>query len=483
MFYATTVLLLPGFFAPQACPKLARTVTMTSVYTLSEERLRDAAEYWNSMCSAVELTDGTGLQPFTVPSGWMGSSSPPPVQAFTPEELAEETEGNAPVLLALIDAVLERAPSLCRRSSMLPLARLACWTDSKSWVRPLEEWPGEEKPSEATLAAQEVAEEAAAAADRAEIEAAAKEAAVATELADRASALADAANEEGKAEKDKAIQLGGKAARLRQEAMALRFTLSRVVREVQERAQARAEKVGKPLEAATLRSLSAHLLEQWDVPEALHGALTLADGPPVTEATHRVARAFLRVHAAAGGGEASVLAMLREQVSPVVSKAAAKHFVKLTARVGAGGDGLGGDDCEGEEPGGGTVPVLLHPLQALRRAQILSLGGEPWVADAACESRIGAAILPNENDADADADAGTTDGPTEAFALTCLDWIVRHQTELESPYTVTSIIDFFLEMRTIDPTYSCVGRTPKTVSTALEAYTASTVRFDDDEDE
>ena len=84
-------------------------------------------------------------------------------------------------------------------------------------------------------------------------------------------------------------------------------------------------------EAAALRSLTAHLLEKWEVPEVLHGALAFADGLPATEAAHRISRAFVRVHASAGRGDASVLAMLREEISPAIFKAAAKHFVKAAS--------------------------------------------------------------------------------------------------------------------------------------------------------
>ena len=120
---------------------------MSSIDELDEKtkRLREAADYWVAMCAAISLTDGAGLQPFQVPSGWMGSSSPPPAQAYTQRELADEIEGNEPALHALIDAVIDRAPSLCRRPAMLPLARLASWTESDKWVRPLAEWPGEEQ--------------------------------------------------------------------------------------------------------------------------------------------------------------------------------------------------------------------------------------------------------------------------------------------------------------------------------------------------
>ena len=93
------------------------------------------------MCGAVALSEEEGLQPFTVPSGWMGSASPPPVQAYTQDEIEAEVRRTEPALKALYRAAEERAPSLLSRFAILPLARLAAWT-SGQWVRPLEEWPG-----------------------------------------------------------------------------------------------------------------------------------------------------------------------------------------------------------------------------------------------------------------------------------------------------------------------------------------------------
>lgn len=355
--------------------------------------LQERADYWNAMCSAVALTRETGLQPFQNPTGWMGSVAPPPKQSFTPAELDEAIDKQQPVLNSLLEAVVEKAPSLCRPSALLPLARLAAWTDSEQWVRPLNDWAGEAK----------------------------------TDVDN-----ADDADER---------------------------------------------------EAAALRSLAAHLLEKWDVPPALHGALTFVDGPPTSEAAHRISLAFLEVHAAAGAGAASVLAALRTAVSPTVSKSAAKEFVKLGV-VGTGGEVSKGDDDDAKEEVVAAAPMA-NPLHALRRAQVLSLGGESWVADAACESRLGGAILRTEGGEgekeEAAASVGT--GPSEEYALMCLDWIVRHQSQLDSPYVATSLLNFFFEMRSIDPTYTCVGRTPKTVSAALEAYTATTVDFGSAPDE
>ena len=99
-------------------------------------------------------------------------------------------------------------------------------------------------------------------------------------------------------------------------------------------------------EAAALRGLAAHLLEKWEVPEALHAALSFVDGPPISEAAHRASRAFLAVHAGAGSGATPVLDGLRTHVSPAISKAAAKAFVK-----GPEGGAVGG----GAEVGDGAI--------------------------------------------------------------------------------------------------------------------------------
>ena len=120
------------------------------------------------------------------------------------------------------------------------------------------------------------------------------------------------------------------------------------------------------------------------------------------------------------------------------------------------------------------------------------LGGEDWVGDAACASKLGASIMRGEAEDEEEGGDRTGPkqgssgdgggGPGEAYALICLDWVVRHQSQLDSPYAATSLLDFFLEMRSIDPSYTCVGRTPKTVSAALEAYVATTVDFDGEND-
>lgn len=168
--------------------------------------LQSQAVQWLAMSSAIDLSDGEGLQPFAVPQGWMAAPSAPPAQSFTNDELSAEIERREPALLALLKACAERAPSLCTPSAMLPLARLAAWTERDAWVRPLDEWEGEGD----------------------------------------GSARLDLGGDAGAGSSEGAAKEASKQAR----------------------------------EAAALRGLTAHLLEKWEVPEALHSALGFVDGPP-----------------------------------------------------------------------------------------------------------------------------------------------------------------------------------------------------------
>lgn len=168
--------------------------------------LQSQAVQWLAMSSAISLSDGEGLQPFAVPQGWMAAPSAPPAQSFTNDELSAEIERREPALLALLKACAERAPSLCTPSAMLPLARLAAWTERDAWVRPLDEWEGEDDGSAG-------------------------------------------------------LGLGGDAGAGSSEGAAK-------------------EAARQAREAAALRGLTAHLLEKWEVPEALHSALSFVDGPP-----------------------------------------------------------------------------------------------------------------------------------------------------------------------------------------------------------
>ncbi len=151
-----------------------------------------------------------------------------------------------------------------------------------------------------------------------------------------------------------------------------------------------------------------------------------------------------------------------------------------------------------------TSPNLLGSpaISADLRAQVSALGGEAWVGEAAVASRLGGAIR-------------SGDEPSEEFAVTAMEWVARHQAELQgreegapmygsnsqtdriallascSPRVAppvggdggaaTAVLDFFLEQRAIDADYTCVGRTPKTIRQALEAYVDSTTSFEQDE--
>lgn len=110
------------------------------------------AQQWLSMCSAIKLSSGAGLQPFSAPSGWMSEMNRVPQQVFTQDEFKEELDRCKPVLLELVNACWERAPTLCKMpTASLVLARLAAWT-SDSWVRSIEEWPGEPLAQERIIA-------------------------------------------------------------------------------------------------------------------------------------------------------------------------------------------------------------------------------------------------------------------------------------------------------------------------------------------
>jgi len=323
---------------------------------------REATERWYILSCALTLSGDKGLQPFSSPVGWMGPSSPPPAQAYSQAELEAEYERNQPSLNALVDACTERVPLLCTPDMAICLP-LARLAAWTSADKWVRPLDGWQHPAEATSCEE------------------------------------------------------------------------------------------------MLRSLTVHLLEKWDVPPALHGALTYRDGSPVSEGAHRISKAFLHVHAEVGRG-ASVLDAMRAAVAPSITKTIAKHFVQLPAgrigegaparvsapaalQAGSGVMGLVDDEYEateeeaeersssgsggssggssGSSSGGGSG----SPLHALRRAQVASLGGADWVADAACESRLGSTL-------------GRAD--IEEFALVMLDWTVRHQEALTDPYTVRSYL-------------------------------------------
>ncbi len=219
---------------------------------------------------------------------------------------------------------------------------------------------------------------------------------------------------------------------------------------------------------ASLRSLTRHLLETWETPEVLHGALDFSGeqrAAAVPEAAHRVAYAFSLAQAAAGSGAANVRDALNGALSteevPVVSKAVAKRFVAS------------------ETAGGAAAATGRSALHALRRAQVEAQGAPAWVADGVCRSRLGERLL-GAGVGPVAAD-GFAEGASEGVALAAINWVCTHAEALGEPHEVATAVDFALEMRKQEPGYSLAGRTPKTVRAAMDQYAQTSVKFDSDE--
>ena len=227
--------------------------------------------------------------------------------------------------------------------------------------------------------------------------------------------------------------------------------------------------------AACVASLRAHLLEKWDTPAVLHDVLSyMGDdrAAQVPEAAHRASYAYTRVLSAAGSGSASVKDALEgalcgedalEGVPPVVSKAVAKFVVNPR-------------DADARAAGA-------NPIHLLRRAQVAAQGGEPWVGDGVCRSKMGSRLLgAGMADASPIASDGLRAGVSEAYGATLVSWVVTHAEALSEPSEVATAIDYALEQRgSQDQSYSLAGRTPKTVAAALEAYALTSITFDNDE--
>ena len=80
-----------------------------------------------------------------------------------------------------------------------------------------------------------------------------------------------------------------------------------------------------------------------------------------------------------------MLSKLREEVSPSISKAAAR-CTKLDELAAATAEEAGGTKEKEEEEAAG--PVTLMTLCTHCAVRGASLGGDGWVCDAACESRL-----------------------------------------------------------------------------------------------
>ena len=107
-----------------------------------------------------------------------------------------------------------------------------------------------------------------------------------------------------------------------------------------------------------------------------------------------------------------------------------------------------------------------NPLHALRRAQVAALGGADWLGEAACASKLGSSLqrrVSEEGDGDDEKETSrySTAGPSEAFAQVALEWVVRHEEGLTSKEQAASILNFFVEMNTMDSTYTPSAERPR----------------------
>ncbi|KAK3276313.1 hypothetical protein CYMTET_15604 [Cymbomonas tetramitiformis] len=157
-----------------------------------------------------------------------------------------------------------------------------------------------------------------------------------------------------------------------------------------------------------------------------------------SDSAQRTSLLFTRIYAGVSHG-VSAKDLLQQGVSPALTKQMVKKFTQADPQP--------------------------SPLHTLRRVQVEALGGESWVADAACASQMGTTL---------------GDFEEEAFAQTALQWVCTHQATLQEPFEVTTSLDYLSEMHRIDPAFACSGRTPKTVAQSMEAYMLTTVKFEDD---
>lgn len=75
-----------------------------------------------------------------------------------------------------------------------------------------------------------------------------------------------------------------------------------------------------------------------------------------------------------------------------------------------------------------------NPLHTLRRSQVAAQGGEGWVGDGVCASRMGASLL------------SASAGVDEAYGASVIEWICKHASELGEPAELATAIDFCLQV-------------------------------------
>ena len=93
--------------------------------------VKEAAFEWAAMSAAVAVSGGA-LNDFASSGGYSSA-----------EAIREKLNASTPALERLLNACAKRAPALvAEEEAVLPLARLAVWTDETEWVRPLDQWDG-----------------------------------------------------------------------------------------------------------------------------------------------------------------------------------------------------------------------------------------------------------------------------------------------------------------------------------------------------
>lgn len=210
--------------------------------------------------------------------------------------------------------------------------------------------------------------------------------------------------------------------------------------------------------------LCEYLFQQYDdTPEALRMSVVFSDASGETgfmgqgwrcsESANRVSLKFFQAYKMVGRGR-SVRDALREHVTAAVTK-------KMVALFVASGQ----EEEEEKDEERGSTPT--NPLHVLRRAQLKAFDAEEWVMQGVMASRVVGAIEEKEE--------------MEEFVQQTMQWVALHQDALGEPHHVTACVDYMVEMRRIEESYECFGRTPNKVLESLEAYELSTLSFEGDE--
>ena len=226
-------------------------------------------------------------------------------------------------------------------------------------------------------------------------------------------------------------------------------------------------------------SLMQHLLQRYEVPFALSRAILFTDasgesgfyglgqGWRCSEEASQLSWSFFKVYKAVAKGDSARDAMKTEISNTLTNKMIAR-FVSLDANV---------DEEDDNDDGSASSQLPMknddirengrNPLHTLRSVQLEAYGAEDWILQAVKASRCGKTLDKSHE--------------MEEFVQNSLQWICSHQDDISEPKRVTAMLDYFCEMRKINPKYSCFGRTTKTVMEGLEEFQLSTVTFEDDE--